>query len=95
MTHKGNVYLAVDLGAESGAWSWPFDGANLARPLHRFPNGPVSVRGTLYWDVLRLWSDIKDWPEKAANSMVAVSSASASIRGASTTACWPAMKPPE
>ena len=30
------------------------------------PNGPVNVRGTLYWDVLRLWSDIKTGLGKAA-----------------------------
>jgi rhamnulokinase len=27
--------------------------------LHRFPNGPVEVGGTLRWDVLRLWSEIQ------------------------------------
>jgi rhamnulokinase len=27
--------------------------------LHRFPNIPVSVRGTLHWDILRLWQDIQ------------------------------------
>lgn len=57
MTH----FLAVDLGAASGrvmlgAW----DGARLAlRELHRFPNGPVTVQGRLYWDVLRLWEEIQ------------------------------------
>ena len=54
-------FLAVDLGASSGrvmlgAW----DGTRIdLRELHRFPNGPVAVRGHLYWDVLRLWQEIQ------------------------------------
>src|SRR5215212_9210740 len=54
-------FLAVDLGAASGrvmlgAW----DGARFTLDeLHRFPNGPVAVGGHLYWDVLRLWQEIK------------------------------------
>ncbi len=68
MTHASNVYLAVDLGAESGrVVAGHFDGTRISlEPLHRFPNGPVNVRGTLYWDVLRLWSDIKTGLGKAA-----------------------------
>jgi rhamnulokinase len=54
-------FLAIDLGASSGrvllgAW----DGKRFRiKELHRFPNGPVEVCGHLYWDVLRLWSEIK------------------------------------
>ncbi len=56
-----HVYLGVDLGAESGrVMAGLFDGERIAiEELHRFPNGPVSVGGTLRWDVLRLWSEIK------------------------------------
>ncbi len=28
--------------------------------IHRFPNGPVRVLGSLYWDVLRLWEEVKE-----------------------------------
>ncbi|MBX3439080.1 MAG: rhamnulokinase [Planctomycetaceae bacterium] len=62
------VYLAVDLGAESGR----VIAGRLAKgrieldEVHRFPNGPVSVAGTLRWDVLRLWSEIQDGLTKAA-----------------------------
>jgi rhamnulokinase len=28
--------------------------------VHRFANGPVDVPGRQYWDVLRLWAEIKD-----------------------------------
>ena len=54
-------FLAVNLGAASGrvmlgAW----EGARFPlRELRRFPNGPVAVRGHLYWDVLRLRQEIK------------------------------------
>jgi rhamnulokinase len=53
--------LAIDLGAESGrVMAVSFDGAALhMRELHRFPNVPVMVRGTLHWDILRLWGDIQ------------------------------------
>lgn len=56
------VYLAIDIGAESGrvmAGLW--NGAQIRlEELHRFPNGPVQVAETLRWDVLRLWSEIQN-----------------------------------
>ena len=56
------VYLAVDLGAESGrvmAGRW--NGRTIAlEEVHRFPNGPVQMADTLRWDVLRLWAEIQD-----------------------------------
>ena len=65
---RDSVYLAVDLGAESGrVVSGMFDGERIAlEEVHRFPNGPVNVMGHLYWDMLRLWSDIKAGLAKAA-----------------------------
>ncbi len=53
--------LAFDLGAESGrAVLGRFDGKKLElSEVHRFPNGPVRVSDSLYWDVLRLWSEMK------------------------------------
>ena len=56
------IYLAVDLGAESGrvmAGSWNGRGIKLEE-VHRFPNGPVLLADTLRWDVLRLWAEIQD-----------------------------------
>jgi rhamnulokinase len=55
------VFLAVDLGAESGrVVAGLFDGERVRlEEVHRFPNGPVTVRGALFWDVLRLWADVK------------------------------------
>lgn len=56
------VYLAVDLGAESGrvmAGLW--NGRTLRlEEVHRFPNGPVQLAGSLRWDVLRLWAEIQN-----------------------------------
>lgn len=61
-------YLAVDLGAESGrVIAGRFDGSRITlEPIHRFTNGPVSLGGTLRWDVLRLWSEIQDGLAQAA-----------------------------
>ncbi|MEJ5311986.1 MAG: rhamnulokinase family protein [Anaerolineae bacterium] len=66
--HENLVFLAVDLGAESGrVVAGTFDGARIAlEEVHRFPNGPVNVMGHLHWDVLRLWGDIKAGLAKAA-----------------------------
>jgi rhamnulokinase len=55
------VYLAIDLGAESGrvmAGLWNGKTIRLEE-IHRFPNGPVSLAGSLRWDVLRLWAEIQ------------------------------------
>ena len=55
------VYLGIDLGAESGrvmAGLW--DGKQIRlEELHRFPNGGVMIGDTLRWDILRLWSEIQ------------------------------------
>jgi rhamnulokinase len=56
------VYLAVDLGAESGrviAGLWNGKSLRLEE-LHRFSNGPVPLADTLRWDVLRLWAEIQN-----------------------------------
>ena len=52
--------IAIDLGAESGrVMRVSFDGDRLEQTeVHRFPNIPVQARGTLYWDVLRLWNEV-------------------------------------
>lgn len=59
--------LAIDVGAESGrVMAAKFDGASISvQELHRFPNGPVEIRGTLYWDFLRLWAEIQIGVQKS------------------------------
>lgn len=53
--------LAVDLGAESGrVMAVDAAGGSLhPQELHRFANRSVEVRGTLYWDILSLWADVR------------------------------------
>lgn len=62
------VLVAVDLGAQSGRVALGrFDGARLAvEEVHRFPNVPVRVRGTLHWDVLGLYAEVLDGLRAAA-----------------------------
>jgi rhamnulokinase len=55
-------FVAIDLGASNGRVfnaSWNGKTFNL-RELHRFANSSVDVLGRLHWDVLRLWSEIKN-----------------------------------
>ncbi|MCU1272591.1 MAG: carbohydrate kinase [Bryobacterales bacterium] len=54
-------YLAFDLGAESGrAMLGTLESGRLSvEELHRFPNIPVRVLSSLYWDTLRLWHEIQ------------------------------------
>ena len=54
--------VSVDLGAQSGRVALGrFDGERLAvSTVHRFPNVPVRTRGTLHWDVLRLFDGVLD-----------------------------------
>lgn len=53
--------LAFDFGGSSGrAMLAHFDGQKIElKEVHRFDNEPVMVHGTLYWDVLRLFHEIK------------------------------------
>lgn len=53
--------LAFDFGASSGrAMLGVYDGTKISiEEIHRFSNDPVVVRGTMYWDVLRLFFEVK------------------------------------
>jgi len=55
------LFLAIDLGAESGrAVLGRFGEGRLSLDeLHRFPNGSLSLNGRLHWDVYGLLSEIK------------------------------------
>jgi len=53
--------LAIDFGASSGrAILGTFDGEKISlKEIHRFSNDPVMLNGTMYWDFLRLFHEIK------------------------------------
>ena len=59
--------LAFDFGASSGrAIIGEFDGEKITlREVHRFSNDPVKINGTIYWDVQRLFFEIKQGILKA------------------------------
>lgn len=59
--------LAFDFGASSGrAILGIFDGEKIElREIHRFSNDPVQINGTVYWDVQRLFFEIKQGILKA------------------------------
>lgn len=61
--------LAFDFGASSGRamlGEWK-NGALTLTEVHRFENNPVQLNGTFYWDVLRLFFEIKQGISKAAH----------------------------
>ncbi|MCL3859446.1 rhamnulokinase family protein [Actinotalea sp. K2] len=73
---EGVTHVAVDLGASSGrviaGTVHPAAGSAAAsvtlHEVNRFPNGPVTVRGKLHWDVLRLYAGILEGIRAAARS---------------------------
>jgi rhamnulokinase len=68
--------VAVDLGAQSGRVALGrFDGERLSvSDVHRFPNVPVRTRGTLQWDILRLYDGALEGLRAAAREGVQVNS---------------------
>lgn len=59
MKSKG-VYLGFDIGASSGRAALGVlekDRLEITE-IYRFPNGPILLNGTLYWDILALWQHI-------------------------------------
>lgn len=59
--------LAFDYGASSGrAIMGSFRGAKISlQEIHRFSNDPVVIGGTMYWDILRLFYEMKQGLLKA------------------------------
>ena len=64
----GVTVAAVDLGASGGrVMAGQVNAAGITlHEVHRFPNEPVTAGGTLYWDVLRLYADVRRGLELAA-----------------------------
>ncbi len=59
--------LAFDFGASSGrAMLGEYDGKSITvTEIHRFSNDPVILHGTMYWDTLRLFHEVKQGILKA------------------------------
>jgi rhamnulokinase len=58
---SGQSYLACDLGAESGrVILGSLQGGRLElKEIHRFPTGAVKIQGTLRWNLLRIFEELK------------------------------------
>lgn len=69
MESSGTSVLAVDLGASSGrAIIGLFDGHKISiKEVHRFPNDPVLLNDTLYWDFHRLFFEVTQGIVKGKN----------------------------
>ncbi|MEY4798144.1 MAG: hypothetical protein RI978_445, partial [Verrucomicrobiota bacterium] len=54
-------YLAIDLGAESGRVIFgTLKGGKLTmKEIHRFANGAITANGTLRWDIVRIFREIR------------------------------------
>lgn len=66
-------YLAFDFGASSGrAIIGHFDGETIRlEEIHRFSNDPVMINGHYYWDIFRLFFEIKQGLIKYAQAATA------------------------
>lgn len=66
--------LAFDFGASNGkAVLGRFDGKTIVtEEIHNFENIPVLVNGTLYWDILRLFYELKGAWERRSKIVVAI-----------------------
>jgi rhamnulokinase/L-fuculokinase len=63
-------YLIFDYGASSGRAmiATYVNGKIEMEEIHRFTNDPVVVNGTMYWDILRLFFEMKTAISKAVNN---------------------------
>jgi len=71
-------YIACDLGAESGRvmLGQLEDSRLVLEEMHRFPSAAVQVLGTLRWDLLRIFEELKSGLAKIAQRRLPVSSIS-------------------
>ncbi|HEY3320435.1 MAG TPA: rhamnulokinase family protein [Planctomycetota bacterium] len=71
-------YLACDLGAESGRviLGTLADGKVSIEEIHRFPTGASTILGSMRWDVLRIFDELKTGLRKAAQRNLPIASVS-------------------
>ena len=92
-------YIACDLGAESGRvmLGQLEEGRLTLEEMHRFPSAAVSVLGSLRWDVLRIFEELKIGLHKVAQRRVPVTSISVDSWGVDyvlINAVHPMLSPP-
>jgi rhamnulokinase len=92
-------YIACDLGAESGRVMLGRleDGRLTLEEMHRFPSAAVRVLGSLRWDVLRIFEELKTGLRKVAERHVSVASLSVDSWGVDyvlLNAVHPVLSPP-
>ena len=89
MSNEKYNTLAFDFGASSGrAIVGSFDGEKIElSEIHRFPNDPVFVGGTMYWDVLRLFHEIKQGLLKSRQGQPAATKPLTGISSSKTPQC--------
>ncbi|MCL4108200.1 UNVERIFIED_CONTAM: hypothetical protein GTU68_066123 [Idotea baltica] len=75
---SSRYYVACDLGAESGRviLGTVAEGKVVLEELHRFPNGAIRVQGSLRWNLLGIFEELKVGLRKVAARKVSVSSLS-------------------
>jgi rhamnulokinase len=92
-------YIACDLGAESGRVMLGRleDGRLTLEEMHRFPSAAVRVLGSLRWDVLRIFEELKTGMRNVAERHVSVTSLSVDSWGVDyvlINAVHPMLSPP-
>jgi rhamnulokinase len=92
-------YIACDLGAESGrVMLGRFeDGRLTLEEMHRFPSAAVRIMGSLRWDVLRIFEELKTGLRNVAGRHVPVASLSVDSWGVDyvlINAVHPVLSPP-
>jgi rhamnulokinase len=94
-----NYYIACDLGAESGrVMLGRLEAGRLhLEEIHRFPSAAVRVLGSLRWDVLRIFEELKAGLRKVAQRNLPVASLSVDAWGVDyvlLNAVHPMLSPP-
>ena len=62
MDSGSSKYLTFDLGAESGRAILGSAGSGVItiQEIHRFENKPIECAGTLRWDVMQMWEEVRE-----------------------------------
>lgn len=78
MSNNPQHYIACDLGAESGRviLGSLTDGRLILEEVHRFPTGAIKIMGSMRWDLLRIFDELKIGLRKIADRKLPVRSLS-------------------